>query len=35
MWQIANKDKISKRQAAQRRAGRAESELNGAGLTGL
>ena len=35
MWQIANKDKISKRQAAQRRAGRAGSELNGAGLTGL
>jgi hypothetical protein len=31
----ATKDKISKRQAAQRRAGRAGSELNGAGLTGL
>jgi hypothetical protein len=30
----ANKDKISKRQAAQRRAGRAGSELNGAGLVG-
>jgi hypothetical protein len=34
VWRAANKDKISKRQAAQRRAGRAGSELNGAGLTG-
>ena len=34
VWRAANKDKISKRQAAQRRAGRAGSELNGAGLAG-
>jgi hypothetical protein len=31
----ANKDKISKRQPAQRRAALAGSELNGAGLAGL
>ena len=36
MWQVANKDEINKRRrAAYRRAGRAGSELNGAGLTGL
>jgi hypothetical protein len=36
LWQVANKDEINKRRrAAYRRAGRAGSELNGAGLTGL
>jgi hypothetical protein len=36
MWQVANKDEINKRRrAAYRRAERAGSELNGAGLTGL
>ena len=35
MWRAANKDKITNRLAAQRRAARAGSELNGADLAGL
>jgi hypothetical protein len=34
-WRAANKDKISNRLAAQQRAARAGSELNGAGQAGL
>jgi hypothetical protein len=34
-WRAANKDKISSRLAAQQRAARAGSELNGAGQAGL